>query len=183
MHATWKLNYYPFGSKRIENGTDMSQREFIGEHFDEETDLSYLNARYYENARGQFLGQDPVFWEVGVTDDGRSVLTNPQLQNSYGYGANNPVRFSDPTGRFWRYGFYDWRGYNGFSGVMMKLGEVFGGRPSRSRCTSMERCTSEGKMYIKGNMYIRGKMYIFGERCISGKKIYIRDRKLGHQGN
>ena len=46
---------------------------------------AFLNARYYDSGRGQFLSEDPVFWEVGQTQDGKSVLTNPQAMNSYGY--------------------------------------------------------------------------------------------------
>ena len=94
------LDYYPFGDTRIRGGTDVSQREFIGEEYDGETGLSYLNARYYGGSRGQFTSQDPVFWEVGITEDGQSVLTNPQLQNSYSYAGNNPVGQKDPTGRY-----------------------------------------------------------------------------------
>jgi RHS repeat-associated protein len=96
---TQSIDYYPFGGKRIESGTDVSHREFIGENFDELSDLSYLNARYLDSSRGQFLSQDPVFWEVGISREGLGVLTNPQLQNSYSYAANNPVTQRDPTGR------------------------------------------------------------------------------------
>src|SRR3990167_11004399 len=67
--------------------------------YDEETDLSYLNARYYSGDRGQFNSQDPVFWEVGQTQDGNAILTNPQAQNSYSYAGDNPIVNKDPTGR------------------------------------------------------------------------------------
>jgi RHS repeat-associated protein len=93
------LDYYPYGTERIDTGTDISQRQFIGEMFDEETDLSYLNARYYEGSRGQFLSQDPVFWEIGLTNDGKSILSNPQAQNSYSYALNNPILLKDSSGR------------------------------------------------------------------------------------
>jgi RHS repeat-associated protein len=86
-----------------------------------------LNARYYESARGQFISQDPVFWEIGLSQDGKNALSNPQALNSYSYVSDNPTTNKDPNGRFWWEGFYDWRGYNGFQGVMMKAGEVFGG--------------------------------------------------------
>lgn len=62
--------------------------------------MSYLNARYYDGQRGQFTSQDPVFWEVGDSLEGVATLYNPQLQNSYSYGANNPIINKDPTGRF-----------------------------------------------------------------------------------
>ena len=95
------LDYYPYGAKRIDTTTSLADesREFIGQHFDEESDLSYLNARYYDPQRGQFLSQDPVFWEVGQTEDGKKVLTSPQLQNSYSYAGDNPVTYKDPEGR------------------------------------------------------------------------------------
>jgi RHS repeat-associated protein len=94
------LDYYPYGAPRVKTGSDLSQREFIGEHYDESSGLNYLNARYYDGSRGGFISQDPVFWEIGVTEDGRAVLAEPQLQNSYSYAANNPLRFRDPDGRF-----------------------------------------------------------------------------------
>ena len=93
------IDYYPYGSNRLDTGTDVSQREFIGEMYDEETDLSYLNARYYSGDTGQFKSQDPVFWEVGQTQDGNAILTNPQAQNSYSYAGDNPIVNKDPTGR------------------------------------------------------------------------------------
>jgi hypothetical protein len=45
------------------------------------------------------VSQDPVFWEVAQTQDGKTVLSNPQLQNSYSYSRNNPVLYKDPDGR------------------------------------------------------------------------------------
>ena len=121
------MDYYPYGNTRIDAGTDISQKEYIGQYFDEVTDMSYLNARYYPNSRGQFISEDPVFWEVGQTSDGKNALMHPQSMNSYGYAGDNPITNKDPTGRFWWEGFYDWRGYNGWEGVVMKAGEVFGG--------------------------------------------------------
>src|SRR6266436_794321 len=58
-----------------------------------------LNARYYESGRGQFISQDPVFWEIGLTNDGKSALLNPQALNSYGYANDNPITNKDPSGR------------------------------------------------------------------------------------
>ena len=122
------LDYYPYGAPRINTGTDASERRFIGQFADDATSLDYLNARYYDPARGQFTSQDPVFWEVGQTADGKAALSNPQsMMNSYAYAGGNPVTNKDANGKFWWEGFYDWSGYNGTEGVMMKAGEVFGG--------------------------------------------------------
>jgi RHS repeat-associated protein len=85
------LDYYPYGGPRIKSGTDVAQREFIGQMFDESSSLNYLNARYYDSARGQFLSQDPMFW-------GDQHLKDPQKLNSYAYGRNNPIAFLDTSG-------------------------------------------------------------------------------------
>ena len=63
--------------------TQPPQRQYIGQYDDSESDLAYLNARYYDSGRGQFTSQDPVFWEIAQTPDGVRVLQNPQAQNSY----------------------------------------------------------------------------------------------------
>jgi len=93
------LDYYPFGAQRISSGSFTNQRQYIGQEYDEETNLNYLNARYYNEGIGRFISEDPVFWEIGSTKDGKDVLVNPQAQNSYSYAGNNPINKSDPTGR------------------------------------------------------------------------------------
>lgn len=94
-----ETDYSAFGSVTSNTGVKSQSRLYIGEVVDPSTSLSYLNARYYDGARGQFLSQDPVFWEIGQTEDGKSVLMNPQLQNSYSYAGNNPITHKDATGR------------------------------------------------------------------------------------
>jgi RHS repeat-associated protein len=52
------LDYYPYGATRISNSTSTNEkRKFIGQ-FSNETNLSYLNARYYNPSQGQFISQD-----------------------------------------------------------------------------------------------------------------------------
>ena len=92
-------DYYPYGSIRLDTGSFKEQRKYIGQEYDVETGLNYLNARYYNSNTGQFISEDPVFWEIGQTKDGKSVLLNPQAQNSYSYAGNNPIISSDPSGR------------------------------------------------------------------------------------
>jgi RHS repeat-associated protein len=101
------LDYYPYGSIRINSGTNSSQRKFIGEEYDNDTNLSYLNARYYEGARGQFLSEDPTHLAIGDNNQiqqitGRLqqlVLADPQLLNSYSYGRDNPINNTDKEGK------------------------------------------------------------------------------------
>jgi RHS repeat-associated protein len=62
------LDYYPYGSTRISSATSTNERrKYIGQFSDDST-LSYLNARYYDGSRGQFLSEDPIFLQLGSPD-------------------------------------------------------------------------------------------------------------------
>jgi RHS repeat-associated protein len=100
------LDYYPYGSERIHSGSADADRTFIGQFGDDATELSYLNARYYDPARGQFLSQDPTFLAIGNMNELRRltrqeqsiVLSEPQALNSYAYAKENPLLYKDAEG-------------------------------------------------------------------------------------
>ena len=112
-------NYYPYGATRqnVQQTTLNEKRKFIGQYADDATNLSYLNARYYNGTNGQFFSQDPVSRDLAMMQkqpayilainqingygdvDQTSVLSSPQLLNSYSYAANSPITKSDPSGR------------------------------------------------------------------------------------
>jgi hypothetical protein len=52
------VEYYPYGETRINQPTypTNEQRQYIGQ-FKDGNNLSYLNARYLDNNRGQFLSE------------------------------------------------------------------------------------------------------------------------------
>ena len=94
--------YYPFGAKRNNelpaNGI-ANERGFIGQYEDTIAALSYLNARYYDATRGQFLSEDPMMKRVGLEiKEIERLLLDPQMQNYYSYAKNNPINLSDPSG-------------------------------------------------------------------------------------
>ena len=77
--------YAAFG-ERLNVGF-QTPKGYIGERYDTETGLLYLNARYHDPVFGRFISPDdldPVAEGVGT--------------NRYAYAANDPVNASDPNG-------------------------------------------------------------------------------------
>jgi RHS repeat-associated protein len=60
------VEYYPYGETRLNQPTypTNEQRQYIAQFMDGNS-LVYLNARYYDSSRGQFMSEDPVFLAVG----------------------------------------------------------------------------------------------------------------------
>jgi hypothetical protein len=75
-----------------------------------------MDARYEGPTLSRFLSEDPNFilvgastWQSGVGPDpaltrfvssgNTAYLGNPQNLNSYSYVNNNPLRYTDPTGK------------------------------------------------------------------------------------
>jgi RHS repeat-associated protein len=91
-------DYLPFGPELTStkrNEPKLQDLKFTGHERDEFRDrppLDYMHARYSEPRLGRFLSVDPVI-------DWKKTLSNPQMWNRYGYVSNNPLRFTDPTGR------------------------------------------------------------------------------------
>ncbi|MEK7539610.1 MAG: RHS repeat-associated core domain-containing protein, partial [Patescibacteria group bacterium] len=123
------LDYFPFGAPRINSGTDNPQRQFIGQMYDTDTNLSYLNARYYDGKKGQFISQDPVFWTP------EKILQDPQSMNSYSYARNNPITGSDPSGLLTviipgtRYSKKDWSSTGTAANFISAVGKTFNETP------------------------------------------------------
>src|SRR5262249_41945612 len=101
------LDYYPYGATRISTGQNAESRQYIGQ-FADQSGLLYLQARYQDPQRGQFTSEDATFLAIGdpakvkgVTGfDQKTLLSDPQLLNSYSYARNNPITTKDPKGNF-----------------------------------------------------------------------------------
>lgn len=61
---------------------------YAGYRYEEDTQLYYLMARYYNPSTGGFLSLDPL----------RGDKMNPIAMNGYNYANNNPVMIVDPDG-------------------------------------------------------------------------------------
>jgi RHS repeat-associated protein len=97
-----KMEFGAFGQLRsVKNSQDVevsfesapvrTSFTYTGREFEPELGMYYYRARYYDPSVGRFLQQDP--------DPGK--LNNPiTFLSKYIYGANNPIMFTDPSGRF-----------------------------------------------------------------------------------
>jgi RHS repeat-associated protein len=79
-----RSHYEPFG-KRI--GGDKEGLGYTGHLQDKDLGLTYMQARYYDPLIGRFYSNDPI----GFTGEVDTF-------NRYSYVANNPYKYTDPTG-------------------------------------------------------------------------------------
>lgn len=85
-NITAAFDYTPYGTAAL--GTPPSGPGYTGHVNDAETNLVYMQARYYDPATGHFLSADPVHPSPG----------NSFNFNRYAYVDNNPIIGVDPTG-------------------------------------------------------------------------------------
>jgi RHS repeat-associated protein len=77
-------SYDSFGNLTTSAGTIMNHFKYTGREFDTETGLNFYRARYYSNATGRFVSEDPIGFEGG--------------NDFYAYVRNNPTLWIDPLG-------------------------------------------------------------------------------------
>lgn len=121
-HLEETIDYYPYGEIRIDqkNSSFNEKRKYTGHEYDEETGLNYMAARYQDGRMGRFLSQDRVFVEMGKQDLGK-ILSDPQGLNSYAYARNNPLKYFDPNGQWFKEFF---AGRQSWSDFNLELGDA-----------------------------------------------------------
>ncbi|WP_313344723.1 RHS repeat-associated core domain-containing protein [Stenotrophomonas sp.] len=81
-----RTHFEPYG-KAINRNVDGVG--YTGHRMDADTDLTYMQQRYYDPQIGRFLSADSV-----------TAYSNPaEAFNRYWYASSNPYRFTDPDGR------------------------------------------------------------------------------------
>ena len=80
-------DYTPYGT--VAMGESPDGPGYTGHVNDAQTNLVYMQARYYDPATGRFLSVDPVSPVAGGTFG----------FNRYSYASNNPILYLDPDGR------------------------------------------------------------------------------------
>jgi RHS repeat-associated protein len=96
MQAAEAEDFAPYGGIRVDTKTNYGavRNKYAGTIYDALSQLNYMQARYQNSSRGQFISEDPVF----LGDPRQQVLTDPQTLNSYSYANDNPITKSDPSG-------------------------------------------------------------------------------------
>ena len=95
------FNYTPFGEvvEAIDGGgatgITSHQRRFNNKYGDEITGLSYYGFRYFDSRTIAWTQSDPLFRFSPEYD-----ASKPRTANLYTFSLNNPLRYSDPDGRF-----------------------------------------------------------------------------------
>ncbi len=75
----------------VTNLDHINPYRYRGYRYDVETNLYYLNARYYDPSIARFISADDVSF---IADDQAPSI------NIYAYTLNNPVMYLDPSGEF-----------------------------------------------------------------------------------
>ena len=84
QQTVWQAERRPFG-KVPETANQIEQNvRFPGQYFDSETGLHYNYYRDYDPSTGRYVESDPIGLSGGTL--------------TYGYGYQNPIRYTDPSG-------------------------------------------------------------------------------------
>lgn len=81
-------DYHPFGDRVAGSSVDDNSPGYAGHLRDSESNLVYMQARYYDSTVGRFLSVDPQGSPAG----------NIFFHNRYAYANNSPIRYSDDHG-------------------------------------------------------------------------------------
>ena len=100
-----RQHFRPFGSAQNRAGTATNDLGFTGKRFDGVLGLNYYGARYYDPQISRFISIDPADFS---SDDLQSF-------GRYQYVNNNPLRFTDPDGRYKRGDGFNARQWRAFS--------------------------------------------------------------------
>ncbi|MBQ9281238.1 MAG: DUF4474 domain-containing protein [Treponema sp.] len=112
-----RLEYTPYGEIWVEKtsntGLEYLPYKFTGKEMDSETGLYYYGARYLDPKYSRWLSTDPALGDyipqAPISDEakkhnqnlpGMGGVFNHINGNLYHYGANNPVKYTDPDGEF-----------------------------------------------------------------------------------
>lgn len=77
--------YDSFGNIVFQSGSIENPFTYTAREFDQESELYFYRARYYDPSIGRFMQEDPLGFQSGDS-------------NFYTYVSNNPLAYTDPSG-------------------------------------------------------------------------------------
>jgi RHS repeat-associated protein len=83
-----EVKYSAFGEIRYQDGVTPTDYLYTGQRQEAELGLYYYVARWYDPAIGRFIQADTIIPDPG----------SAKGYDRFGYVANNPLRYTDPTG-------------------------------------------------------------------------------------
>lgn len=112
-----RIEYTPYGETWVEKtqnqGLEFLPYKFTAKELDEETGLYYYGARYLDPKYSMWISTDPALGEyipkAPIDEEAKKYNQNlPGMggvfnhinSNLYHYAGNNPVKYTDPDGRF-----------------------------------------------------------------------------------
>ena len=100
-----RIEYTPYGETWVEKtsntGLEWLPYKFTAKELDKETGLYYYGARYLDAKYSRWLSADPALGDyVSKTSKGEGGIYNSINLNLYHYSNNNPVKYTDPDGKF-----------------------------------------------------------------------------------
>jgi RHS repeat-associated protein len=164
-NVTSRRDFLPFGEELNAEGTyrtpankfsaygvDNIRKRFTGYEKDDETQLDFAEARYYNNKHGRFTAVDPLL------ASGKS--SNPQTFNRYVYCLNNPINCVDPTGLDGVWGYRDVNG--GTETKFFNSAEEMNATNSSGEGTDF--CRDNPSACVKWNTWTRGDFMVYADR-------------------
>ncbi len=151
-----RRDFMPFGeeinnlggrSASVGYQVDNVRQKFTGYQRDDETNLDFAEARYYNSQNGRFTAVDPLL------ASGKSA--DPQTFNRYAYVMNNPLVLVDPSGMQAGWAYYDQKMEDGRDGRSFKY------------FTSPEQMeTYNGARGTSFQKWQGGEFYLFADKTI-----------------
>jgi len=145
-----RQTYFPYGAKRVADGSPLPtgmDTTFTGQKSDDSTGLMYYGARYYDTGLGRFTQADTIVPNP----------MNPQTLNRYSYTANNPVRYTDPTGHAFCEDCNDGGDYNDGGDTGGDAGGGNGCGANDADCDGVTDSEDQAPADTGGNQYPNGK--------------------------
>ena len=96
------VEYFPFGETWVEEHSNRQRTPYLftGKELDEDTQLYYFGARYYDPRTSVWQSPDPILADyLTRMPENQNSVFQPDVLNLYGYVSNSPIQWTDPTGK------------------------------------------------------------------------------------